>query len=127
MEGGAACVYAVGIDGFNRQSTFAVCEKACCERCISTISTNMLTQLAPPLFMLKTYFTEAIMVTKVIDEVSFELKEDFDFSFLSQYGSVFTVFDKQDSGNLCFGVKDGDRKLFLKIAGTSTTKSRASK
>lgn len=67
------------------------------------------------------------MVTKVIDEVSFELKEDFDFSFLSQYGSVFTVFDKQDSGNLCFGVKDGDRKLFLKIAGTSTTKSRASK
>ncbi|HWR18504.1 MAG TPA: hypothetical protein VN608_02710 [Clostridia bacterium] len=67
------------------------------------------------------------MVTKVIDEVSFELKEDFDFSFLSQYGSVFTVFDKQDSGNLCFGVKDGDRKLFLKIAGASTIKSRASK
>ena len=66
---------------------------------------------------------EASMITKIIDNVSFELKDDFDFSFITQYG---TVFDKQDSGNLCFGVQEGDRKLFLKMAGASTTRSRVS-
>ncbi|MDQ7092891.1 serine/threonine protein kinase [Desulfosporosinus sp. PR] len=66
------------------------------------------------------------MVTKVIDKVTFELKDDFDFSFISQYGTVFAVFDKQDSGNLCFGVQYRDRKLFLKMAGASTIRSRVS-
>ena len=64
------------------------------------------------------------MVTKIIDGVSFELKkEDFDFDFLSEYGKVFIVFDKQDSGYLCFGVQNGNKKLFLKMAGAPTIRS----
>ena len=30
---------------------------------------------------------------------------------------MFKVFDGQDSGNLCFGVKDGDKRYFVKFAG----------
>lgn len=68
------------------------------------------------------------MIKKIIDGVSFELKEDFDFSFLSEYGKVFTVFDKQDSGYLCFGVlnKNKNKKLFLKMAGAATIESNTS-
>lgn len=65
------------------------------------------------------------MIKKIIDGVSFELKEDFDFSFLSEYGKVFTVFDKQDSGYLCFGVQNKNKKLFLKMAGAATIESNA--
>ncbi|GIP36483.1 serine/threonine-protein kinase [Paenibacillus sp. J2TS4] len=66
------------------------------------------------------------MITKLIDGVSFELKEDFDFYFLSEYGKVFTVFDKQDSGYLCFGVQNENQKLFLKMAGAATLESNVS-
>ena len=63
------------------------------------------------------------MITKHINEVSFELKEDFDFEFLSEYGEVFAVFDKQDSGYLCLGVSNENEKSFLKLAGSSTVRS----
>lgn len=66
------------------------------------------------------------MITKMIDGVTFELKEDFDFEFLSAYGKVFAVFDKQDSGNLCFGVQADNRRLFVKMAGASTELSSVS-
>jgi serine/threonine-protein kinase len=66
------------------------------------------------------------MVTKIIDDVTFELKEDFSFYFLSEYGKVFTVFDKQDSGYICFGVQNGNKKLFLKVAGAPTVSSNVS-
>ncbi len=66
------------------------------------------------------------MITKDIDNIEFKLKKDFNFSFLSDYGEVFAVFDKQDSGNLCFGVRSGNTKLFLKIAGPSTIMSHVS-
>jgi serine/threonine-protein kinase len=66
------------------------------------------------------------MVTKIIDGVSFELQEKFDFDFLSEYGKVFTVFDKQDSGYICFGVQNDNRKLFLKMAGAATVRSNVS-
>lgn len=59
-------------------------------------------------------------IIKKIDDVSFELKKDFDFRFLNKYGQVFKVFDKQDSGNICFGLKDGNKKLFIKYAGAPT-------
>lgn len=65
------------------------------------------------------------MITKTIDAVSFQLKEDFDFGFLSGYGRVFTVFDQQDSGHICFGVRSESEKLFLKIAGASPVNSNA--
>lgn len=49
--------------------------------------------------------------------IPFKLKRTFDFSFLSEYGRVFKVFDDQDSGNICFGTeKDGER-YFIKFAG----------
>ena len=56
-------------------------------------------------------------VTQTVDGISFRLKTPFDFDFLKKYGTVFRVFDDQDSGNLCFGTeKDGER-YFLKFAG----------
>lgn len=57
---------------------------------------------------------------KNIDGVSFEIKGDFDFSWLRKYGTVFRVFDQQDSGNICFGVGGDGRKVFVKVAGAST-------
>ena len=60
------------------------------------------------------------MIYQTIDNVTFRMKEEYDFSFLSRYGKVFRVFDDQDSGNICFGVSDGTRKLFIKFAGAKT-------
>lgn len=66
------------------------------------------------------------MITKTLDGISFPLREDFDFSFVSRWGRVFKVFPDQDSGNICFGTeraggaeKDGER-FFLKFAGAPT-------
>jgi serine/threonine-protein kinase len=63
------------------------------------------------------------MVAKTLGGIPFELKADFDFSFISEYGDVFAVFDRQDSGNLCFGVRRNGGKLFLKMAGAETVNS----
>lgn len=38
-------------------------------------------------------------------------------SSLSKYGKVFCVLYKQDSGCICFGVKNEKEKLFIKFAG----------
>ena len=56
-----------------------------------------------------------------LDGIEFELSAAHDFSFLKQYGTVFRVFDDQDSGNICFGVcgEDGARR-FIKYAGAAT-------
>jgi serine/threonine-protein kinase len=66
------------------------------------------------------------MITKIIDRVTCELKEEFDFEFLTEYGKVFTVFDKQDSGYLCFGIQNDNNQLFLKMAGAATVRSNVS-
>ena len=60
------------------------------------------------------------MIYQAIDNITFRMKEEHDFSFLKKYGSVFKVFDGQDSGNICFGVRDGERRLFVKFAGAQT-------
>lgn len=44
-------------------------------------------------------------IQQTIDGVTFQLKEATDFSFLQEYGIVFKVFDKNDSGNISFGVR----------------------
>lgn len=49
-----------------------------------------------------------------------KLKKDFDFTFLKDYDTVFTVFDEQDSGYISFGVIKDDVKYFLKFAGAET-------
>lgn len=63
------------------------------------------------------------MTTQRIDGVSFELRAPADFGFLSKYGRVFCAFDRNDSGNISFGVDRGDRKLFIKVAGAHTVNS----
>lgn len=60
------------------------------------------------------------MVRILLDEVEINLKEKEDFSWLKNYGKVFCVFDQQDSGNICFGVDDGENKKFIKYAGAKT-------
>lgn len=49
--------------------------------------------------------------------IGIKLKEDHDFSWLTNYDDVFEVFDQQDSGNISFGVKLGNQKRFVKYAG----------
>lgn len=61
------------------------------------------------------------MVYQEIDNIKFKMKEYFDFSFLHKFGKVFKVFDDQDSGNICFGVNNGNEKLFIKFAGAPTS------
>ncbi|AEI43664.1 serine/threonine protein kinase [Paenibacillus mucilaginosus] len=56
-------------------------------------------------------------VTHELDEVTFELQEAHDFGWLKELGQVFAVFDRQDSGNICFGVRSQGEKLFVKYAG----------
>jgi len=63
------------------------------------------------------------MVTQSIDGVAFPMKEECDFSFLRRYGKVFCVFAQNDSGNISFGLDDGRRKVFVKIAGACTAES----
>jgi len=55
-----------------------------------------------------------------IDGVSFELREKHDFRWLHDVGKVFVVFDRQHSGNLCFGVETSSVKVFVKYAGAKT-------
>jgi len=64
------------------------------------------------------------MVKQTLNGISFEMTEMHDFSFLDRYGKVFRVFDDQDSGNICFGVKDGKGiRRFVKYAGAMTKRS----
>lgn len=67
-----------------------------------------------PTWYLKDFYVQ------YIDNVPYKLKEPFDMSFISKYGTVFKVFDDQDSGNICFGVKNGDKRYFIKFAGAPT-------
>ena len=55
-----------------------------------------------------------------INNIPYKLKSPFDFSFIEQYGEVFKIYDDQDSGNICFGVKNGDKRYFIKFAGAPT-------
>ncbi|MCL1857951.1 MAG: phosphotransferase [Oscillospiraceae bacterium] len=64
-----------------------------------------------PTWYLKDFYVEWI------DGLPCRVQEPFDFSFLSEYGRVFKVFDEQGSGNIAFGVENGDKKYFVKFAG----------
>ena len=55
-----------------------------------------------------------------LDGIPFRLKTAFDFGFLQKYGTVFRVFDDQDSGNICFGTEKNGERYFLKFAGAPT-------
>lgn len=60
-------------------------------------------------------------VVHEIDGVSFMLKEKHAFDWLTPLGTVFCVFDQQDSGNISFGlVQEDGQKQFVKYAGART-------
>lgn len=67
-----------------------------------------------PIWYLKDFYIQ------YIDNVPFKLKEPFNMSFIQQYGKVFKVYDDQDSGNICFGVQNGENRYFIKFAGAPT-------
>lgn len=58
-----------------------------------------------------------------IDGIPCKLQRPFDLSFVARFGTVFKVFDDQDSGNLCFGVRQGDERYFVKFAGAPTARA----
>ena len=61
------------------------------------------------------------MAVITIDDISFEIKKQgFNFDFLHDYGKVFAVFDKNDSGNISFGVENNEKKYFIKVGGVQT-------
>ncbi|MCC5466179.1 hypothetical protein [Pelosinus baikalensis] len=51
------------------------------------------------------------MVTNYLDNVSFELRKKQDFLWLKELGKIFCVFDQQDSGNISFGVQNGEKNI----------------
>ncbi|UAL50138.1 aminoglycoside phosphotransferase family protein [Metabacillus dongyingensis] len=55
-----------------------------------------------------------------INNIPYKLKSPFDISFIEQYGEIFKIYDDQDSGNICFGVENGDKRYFIKFAGAPT-------
>lgn len=65
------------------------------------------------------WYLEKIYV-QYIDNVPYRLKVPFDMSFIQKYGKVFKIYDGQDSGNICFGVENGENKYFIKFAGAPT-------
>lgn len=65
--------------------------------------------------------SDAHAVTHTLDGISFQLREKHSFDWLRALGTVFRVFDQQDSGNLSFGVKTSDGRRFIKYAGARTT------
>ncbi|MDL4842410.1 protein kinase family protein [Aquibacillus rhizosphaerae] len=57
------------------------------------------------------------LITMTINKVDFQLQEEHNFDWLKQLGSVFCVFDQQDSGNISFGVEKDNQRYFVKYAG----------
>ncbi|MEK3886222.1 serine/threonine protein kinase [Bacillus sp. FSL K6-3431] len=55
-----------------------------------------------------------------LDSISFQLKEMHNFEWLRNLGEVFCVFDKQDSGNISFGIEKNGINQFVKYAGAQT-------
>ena len=53
-----------------------------------------------------------------IDGLPYKMKSFYDFGFINNYGTVFKVFDDQDSGNICFGTEKEGQKFFVKYAGS---------
>lgn len=58
-----------------------------------------------------------------VDGISYQARQEPDLNWLKPYGRVFQVFDRQLSGNLCFGVEGPYGKLFIKYAGAYTAQS----
>ena len=66
------------------------------------------------------------MVKCKIDTIEFKLKEYQDFSWVNDYGIVFSVIDETGSGCISFGVQKDNKKYFIKIAGAKTVEAEIS-
>jgi aminoglycoside phosphotransferase (APT) family kinase protein len=66
-----------------------------------------------------TWYLENFYI-QYIDNVPYKLKAPFEMSFIKRYGKIFKIYDDQDSGNLNFGVQDGEKRYFIKFAGAPT-------
>ena len=66
------------------------------------------------------------MVKLQIDNIEFKLKEYQDFSWLNNYGKVFSVIDETGSGCISFGVEKDHKRYFFKIAGAKTVEAEVS-
>ena len=66
------------------------------------------------------------MIKQVIDGIEFKLREYQDFSWLDNYGTVFSVIDETGSGCISFGIKKDNKKYFFKIAGAKTVNAEIS-
>lgn len=66
------------------------------------------------------------MVRASIDGIEYKLREFQDFLWLNDYGTVFSVIDETGSGCIMFGVENGGKKLFFKIAGAKTVEAELS-
>ena len=63
------------------------------------------------------------VIIEYVANTPIRLKKPFDFSFIHKYGTVFKVIDNfYGSGNICFGVEDGNKKYFIKFAGAPKEK-----
>lgn len=60
------------------------------------------------------------LIEQRIDGVPFLLRRPHDFNWLAPFGFVFRVWDRQDSGNIAFGLKIEDQQVFIKYAGAAT-------
>ena len=66
------------------------------------------------------------MVVQKLGDISFKLREEQDFSWLNDYGTVFFVIDETGSGCISFGVEKDNKKYFFKIAGAKTVEAEVS-
>ena len=66
------------------------------------------------------------MIINKLDSIEFRLNEWHDFTWLKRYGTAFQVVDETDSGCMCIGMENGDKKYFCKIAGVNTIEAEVS-
>ena len=71
-------------------------------------------------------YNNSYMIIQKIDEIEYKLREAQDFSWLSQYGTVFYVVDETGSGCINFGLEKDNKKTFYKIAGVKTISAELS-
>lgn len=60
------------------------------------------------------------LIEQRVDGVPFVLRKLHDFNWLAPFGQVFRVWDRQDSGNLSFGLEIEAQRVFIKYAGATT-------
>lgn len=63
------------------------------------------------------------MVNIKLDSVNFSLEVEHDFTWLKSFGKAFAVFAQNNSGNINFGMDNGEDRYFIKVAGLKTIDS----